>query len=945
MDENDVSAWGYFAPPIDPDYPGDRWVITGNNLNNTIAGGNEGGNDQLEGEGGDDILLIQRGDDTLIGSHIAGLDFLDDYDVALLADYEVLSSLIAGTSLVSDRNGYVIDADIPGTQTVIVLGQADDEYYDRASMLVGIRKSTGSSVGFSGFDGSNSKEDIDLNPALVDASRGHMTVYHIDEFRLSNISDVFYGNGLGHVISGRDGDDFLDGGAGADTLDGGNGIDTASYQRSTTKVSIVLDPSLNSIGLQSFGDAEGDRLINIENIIGSSFNDFLVADSHNNELHGQNGDDFLSGLVGQDQLYGGNGKDTLRGGDGFDGLYGGDGDDSLTGENGRDEIIGGDGIDTVRYDGNTGAVTAILSTAGGNPQRVLEHVGSNTGTAVATVAGITSIDQLANIENVVGSRYDDLISGDEGRNRLEGGNGADVISGAGNDDTILGGAKSDRLNGEAGNDLLDGGSDDDKLFGGANNDILRGGAGADILDGGADSDTVDYTDRTQSLVVKLTADVASIMSVDGVAEDSLVNIENVTGGSGADTITGDELANILKGNGNNDVLKGLGGFDVLDGGTGIDTASYQDKSLGIRVQLNAATTTFVLVNNVIEDRIVNIENIIGGRGDDTIGGDSLNNTISGGIGMDFLSGNIGDDILTGGTQNDTLFGGANNDKLDGNEGDDDLRGDDGDDTLTGGVGGDTLNGGDGIDTANYSASSARVIIDMLANSFSAGEAAGDTLTFIENLTGTQNSADRLTGNGEKNTIRALAGDDSLRGEGNDDILEGGTGADAINGGTGLDTVSYESSVNGVRVDLRASLQNGGLGDSVGDTLFFMEHIRGSSNADVLSGSDAANDIDGGAKNDLIIGHLGNDRLTGGTGFDQFGYTEADWGADTILDFTDGVDKLIFGGNLSPSFENFTISGNGTSSVMIRLNGQQSQEIILIGTGPITFDASDITFFN
>ena len=544
-----------------------------------------------------------------------------------------------------------------------------------------------------------------------------------------------------------------------------------------------------------------------------------------------------------------------------------------------------------------------------------------------------------------GPRFNDLIYGDEGRNRLEGGNGADVIFGAGNDDTILGGAKSDPLHGEAGNDLLDGGSENDDLFGGANNDILRGGAGADNLDGGADNDTADYTDRTQSLVVTLTASVASKMSVDGVAEDSLVNIENVTGGSAADTITGDGLANMLRGNGNNDVLTGLGGFDVLDGGTGIDTASYQDKTSDVKVQLNGAKTAFVLVRNVIEDRIVNIENIIGGSGGDTIGGDSLNNTISGGSGEDALSGNIGDDSLTGGAQNDSLFGGANNDKLDGNDGADNLHGDDGDDTLTGGVGGDTLNGGAGIDTANYSASSARVIINMLTNSFSAGEAAGDTLTFIENLTGTENSADRLTGNAEQNTIRALAGDDSLRGEGNDDILEGGAGADAINGGTGLDTVSYESSVNRVFVDLRASLQSGGVGDEVGDTLFFMEHIRGSSNADYLSGSTAANDIDGGAKNDMIIGHQGNDRLTGGTGFDEFGYPEAGWGSDTILDFTDGVDKLIFDSSLPPLFANFTISGNGTASVQIRLNGLLAQEIILIGTGSITFDASDITLFN
>ena len=64
------------------------------------------------------------------------------------------------------------------------------------------------------------------------------------------------------------------------------------------------------------------------------------------------------------------------------------------------------------------------------------------------------------------------------------------------------------------------------------------------------------------------------MTVGGVAEDTIKNIENVYGGSGADTLTGDGLANVLYGGSGNDLLKGGAGADTLNGGGDIDTADY-----------------------------------------------------------------------------------------------------------------------------------------------------------------------------------------------------------------------------------------------------------------------------------------------------------------------------------------------------------------------------------
>jgi Ca2+-binding RTX toxin-like protein len=82
------------------------------------------------------------------------------------------------------------------------------------------------------------------------------------------------------------------------------------------------------------------------------------------------------------------------------------------------------------------------------------------------------------------------------------------------------------------------------------------------------SDTLSYgTGTTAGVTVNLAAHTAS-----GFA--SILGIENVTGGSGADLLTGDDTGNILSGGAGNDTLVGGLGNDTLTGGAGTDTASY-----------------------------------------------------------------------------------------------------------------------------------------------------------------------------------------------------------------------------------------------------------------------------------------------------------------------------------------------------------------------------------
>ena len=121
------------------------------------------------------------------------------------------------------------------------------------------------------------------------------------------------------------------------------------------------------------------------------------------------------------------------------------------------------------------------------------------------------------------------------------------------------------------------------------------------------------------------------------------------------------------------------------------------------------------------------------------GGDAAGDTLS------------GIENLTGSAQADTLTGDGNANTLDGGGGDD---------TLNGGAGGDTLIGGSGSDTASYAASGAGVTVNLGAGTASGGDAAGDTLSGIENLIGSA-QADTLTGDGGDNVLEGGAGGDTL----------------------------------------------------------------------------------------------------------------------------------------------------------------------------------------
>jgi Ca2+-binding RTX toxin-like protein len=316
------------------------------------------------------------------------------------------------------------------------------------------------------------------------------------------------------------------------------------------------------------------------------------------------------------------GADTLTGTPLADVLRGYAGNDTLKGAGGKDALDGGTGVDTALYTDKTGAVVVTLNGA------------TN---ATVTVAGIAE-DTVRNIENVTGGSAADTLTGDALANTL--------VGGAGND----------------------------KLMGAAGNDNLTGGVGKDVLDGGSGSDTVLYKDKTVAIALTLNGTTNATATVAGVAEDTIRNVENVTGGSGADTLTGDGFANILNGGAGNDIIRGGGGADTLIGGrgsdslngnSGSDTVDYSKDAasggtLGVIVNLLGVGSQGGLLADTAKDgfgntdTVKNIPNVIGTQLNDQIYGGNHANKLSGGAGNDLINGGLGNDVLIGAAGNDTF---------------------------------------------------------------------------------------------------------------------------------------------------------------------------------------------------------------------------------------------------------------------------------------------------
>ena len=531
--------------------------LLGSDYDDHLYGKNHSGG-TFQGRSGDDTIEAGSGDDQSYGGE--GDDLLRDGP-----GNDVISGGIGvDTYHVQNALGSVaIDLGIVTAQDT---GGADTD------VIVGVENLVGSSFGdrLIGDAGANELRGVEGDDTL-NGMVGN------DRLEGGDGNDTLLG-GLGDdTLVGGVGNDILSGGLGNNRLFGGNGSDTASYADAAAGVEVML----GTIALQQTGGAGEDLILGVENLTGSDHDDTLAGDGAANIIVDGLGTDTVNGNGGADTLYlgqiegdqydggggidllivddasvhsvdlhlgiatgdgalapadailnienvqagsapiaiigsdssntlmGGEGNDTIIGRGGADDLRGNAGNDTIEGGSGADSLDGGVGIDTASYAGSAAAVFVHLDGTSGNG-------GDSTG------------DTLTEIENLIGSDFNDILFGDGAANSLYGGDGIDV---------------------------------------------LQGGAGADVLNGGDGLDWAAFFDAPGPLVMDL---VSPTNSSSYFAEDTLIDIEILGGASNfSNTFFGDAAANVFIAGSASDTLAGGGGGDLLQGGGAADTLNGQ----------------------------------------------------------------------------------------------------------------------------------------------------------------------------------------------------------------------------------------------------------------------------------------------------------------------------------------------------------------------------------
>ena len=871
---------------------GDDDTLYGGAGNDILRGGV--GDDTLYGNKGDDNLYGAAGDDTYVFEGDFGADTIrDDTDGGKLyfRDAENINDL----TFAQQTNGDMLITHGSNSVTILAASYADGRYTLEVGLGDDLKTLGKLYLGTTGDDregtaivGSGESDEADLILGLagddtLEGGLGDDTLFGgdgVDILKGGGDDDTLYGGAGNDILRGGVGDDTLYGNKGDDNLYGAAGDDTYVFAGDFGADTIRDD---TDGGTLQFRDAEN---INDLTFVQQTNGDMLITHGSNsvvikNYADGLFGISFGTGsaittfgklTLGTD----GNDKDDdkLVGTDGGDLLLGFQGDDTLDGGADGDTFDGGIGIDTLTYASYVGSTPA---------DGVTVNLGTNSfsrGDAQGDSLLVPGNSEVpGNIENLIGSAGNDVLTGDAGPNTLTGGDGAD------------------------------------RLQGGAGADILRGGKGVDtyVIGAGAKRDYDIISDGAEGALDKIVFEAfgtgykdfsASFIQRSG---DSVVNPFLVA------TYDGDTVVLSM-----NSLLVNQGNYDE----EGNRIILYEEVT-------NIASLTIENFENrryeVSVTRSSNDDGISRGAFSavkETAEGEG--GTFTGDAGADYILGSAGNDIINGLGEADWISGGEGDDTIDGGAGrvavvgglaeaGNQIRGELGDDIIRGGSGArNFLYGGRGADRIR-GGEDGNAIYGNAGNDILYGGA----------------GYDRIEGGAGNDFIYGGVGDDSLfedsSGVSGDDFAEGGAGRDSIALYEGIDTVSYEHSEdtdgNGLGVTVDLSVLEGGLyvrpeGDDAGagderDVLAGVENIIGSALGDTLTGdnvllykdsevnrdlgrvgeikNDGVNVLRGLAGDDTLEGGEGNDILEGGEGADTYVFeikfddnnNIINWGADTI----------------------------------------------------------------
>ncbi|WP_268939989.1 calcium-binding protein, partial [Parahaliea maris] len=458
--------------------------------------------DIISGEGGADAINTYGGDDEIYGDYRFG----EELPQAPNVNYSDYIAPGSGSDILYGGYGYDYAnydswqfLQAQGLQANLTIGDIDfgrglvpsgsvldpDGGLDQLDSIEGIFGSQYNDIVEIG-----SAAEMNLSPSWIDEEG---TEYFDFYFSGGDGYDEIYSrNGLYTTFSPGDGDGYFE-------TNGGGRIDMWHEQFSAQDgvVDIYLWDGV------AYGPTGVTQLSGVTDASGGKNNDHIEGDSQNNGLWGEGGDDILVGYEGDDYLDGGAGDDTFVPGPGFDTVIG--------------DAAGFDILDL-----SDGGVRAVVDLSTGS---VLEdgHLDE---------FGNPYSDGISDINRVIGTNYDDSITGAIGQATLE---------------RFIGGPGDDTIDGQGGNDGVD------YRF---------------LTSPFADPET------GVGVVVDLAANGAGLGEATDPwgNTDTLLNISRVFGSEYNDEIRGgDEDNPLLIGFEGNDVLEGRGGNDFLFGGEGLDS--------------------------------------------------------------------------------------------------------------------------------------------------------------------------------------------------------------------------------------------------------------------------------------------------------------------------------------------------------------------------------------
>ncbi len=705
-------------------------ILDGTDLNDTINGGagddalyGEEGNDTLIGGIGNDHLEGRSGNDTYVFNLGDGRDTL--YDNGYIGDTNTLafgaSILASDIHVVRDTNSL--------SDLLLSVGDGSD------SILI---KNFAAINAFTFADGTV------WNTAEVTRLAGNTDPLHYQPPATTG-DDVLTGTAANDTLLGAEGNDMLHGGSGSDTYvyalgDGRDTIYDASAPAGDIDVlTFGAGITANNVGVNVSTTDAHDLILTIGQTGGSVYLDQQLAG------HGIEKIQFADGTVWNADATG-----MFSTGSGSHLIIGTQMADTLTGGSGNDTLRGNDGSDLYTYGANAGSDVIFDSGTDGAIDRLF--------LAAVTPAGVTFGVDRNNAAMILRIGANTLtlqgqIDGSgQGIERLMFSDGTQWTDRDLTQAYIAGATTS-------GNDTIEGFTGGDTFGGSTGNDVLSGG-------GGSDSYNIDINQGSDTIAEQgYAGDTDQIVFASAILPSQLV----VGRDAGADA---DLLLSFASAPGSLRLQNQLAG-----GGSGIENFVFGNGTVWhMSDLLQSYFTHAATAGDDIIDGFLTSDTIHGNGGNDTITGGAGDDMLFGDAGNDNLNGGFGNDTLRGGDGIDTLDGFLGDDMLYGEAGNDTLYGRDGDDLLSGGTGADTIDGGEGLNTLSYAGSVAAVSANLATHVFTGGDAAGDVVTNMQNLIGSDFN-------------------DSLTGDAAANILIGGKGADLLTGGQGADIFIYQTAAD------------------------------------------------------------------------------------------------------------------------------------------------------